>query len=766
MGEVAGDGQGRVMSQAMRRAWAAAWQVFTPSDAAWRAAAWALFALWAALLAVFAFTQVIPQFTAWKAAGVLTLVGLMAAVSAGEMLLAWLLAALTRGFRWALLLAAPPLVFVTMTLGWGQKGALLAGAVILGLSLTAGAAAALVRRSRGPIAAGLSLTVGLSLLGALAFGFFQPLRDANPAYAGYRLRGATLPLPNPGEPGPYAVVTFTYGSGEDRHRPEFGERVTYRAARVDGSKLDREWKGAPGRLRTAYWRFGPEAMPLQGRVWAPKGAGPFPLVLIVHGNHEMEDFSDVGYAYLGELLASQGFILVSVDENFLNSSPADQINPFASRRGDENDARAWLLLEHLRQWRRWDADPVHPLRGKADLDRIGLIGQSRGGEAVATAAAFNRLRAYPDDATLAFDYRFNIRGVAAISPADGQYEPRGQLTPLTDVNYFTIHGSLDGDVTSFVGLAQYTRATFTPSSSAFKASLYVKDANHGQFNTAWGRNDFGRIGKLYLDERPILDGESQRQVAKVFLSAFLRAALRDEVGYRRLLQDPRRGAAWLPDGYLAANYADGRTRWLARFEEDLDPLTAEAGGRVSGRNLSVWREEYAELKGDDLGGHAAVLAWDDRVRRRGASYRIDLAAPIAADISTDLVFALSQSGESTLPEGFEPLKDGKAAKDENNAPLDWTVVVADAAGREARLPLSRDQALYPQIEGPTRRIPQLDSEASSEIVLRGYRLPLAAFAAANPALNLGRIMSVRFEFDRSPRGGVVLDDVGLAPRVS
>ena len=49
-----------------------------------------------------------------------------------------------------------------------------------------------------------------------------------------------------------------------------------------------------------------------------KHEGRFPLVLVVHGNHDMKDFSDPGYAYLGELLASRGYIMVSVDMNFIN----------------------------------------------------------------------------------------------------------------------------------------------------------------------------------------------------------------------------------------------------------------------------------------------------------------------------------------------------------------------------------------------------------------------------------------------------------------
>ena len=50
----------------------------------------------------------------------------------------------------------------------------------------------------------------------------------------------------------------------------------------------------------------------------PEGEGPFPLTLIVHGNHNMIDYSDDGYGYLGSLLASRRIIAVSVDENFLN----------------------------------------------------------------------------------------------------------------------------------------------------------------------------------------------------------------------------------------------------------------------------------------------------------------------------------------------------------------------------------------------------------------------------------------------------------------
>ena len=81
-------------------------------------------------------------------------------------------------------------------------------------------------------------------------------------------------------------------------------------------------------LRQWYWGFDRTAFPLNAQVWFPEGEGPFPLVLTVHGNHDMADYSEFGYAYLGDLLASRGYIFVSVDvfdhhafafnENFLS----------------------------------------------------------------------------------------------------------------------------------------------------------------------------------------------------------------------------------------------------------------------------------------------------------------------------------------------------------------------------------------------------------------------------------------------------------------
>lgn len=314
-----------------------------------------------------------------------------------------------------------------------------------------------------------------------------------------------LDAPNPALPGQFEVRRLYYGSGTDQRRAVYRDSVAFTTDPVDASELVD--LGDDLEERNDYWGFSPEEFPLNARVWYPDGAGPFPLVLVVHGNHDMKDFSDPGYDYLGELLASRGFILASIDMNFLNGGIRQ-----------ENDARGWMLLQHLRAWEQFSRTEGNPFEGKVDMERIALIGHSRGGEAVAHAAAFNRLDRYPDNANVEFDFGFAIRSIVAIAPVDGQYRPADQFMPLRDVNYLVFHGSHDGDVTSFHGLRQYHRVSFTgpgddspatlggtgedgPGAASnaaasddvppFKAAVYVYRANHGQWNTVWGAHDNG-----------------------------------------------------------------------------------------------------------------------------------------------------------------------------------------------------------------------------------------------------------------------------------
>jgi dienelactone hydrolase len=406
--------------------------------------------------------------------------------------------------------------------------------------------------------------------------------------------------------GPWRVQTFTYGSGLDPYRPEYAEEAVVRTRTVDGSALIDDW----GWSRSWLWDADPSALPLNGRVWMPYGGpeeGPYPLVLIMHGNHQMADYSDDGYAYLGELLASRGYLTVSVDANFLNHST------WEGNLGDNGEnitVRAWLLLQHLREIESLSQTAGNPFSGKADMERIALIGHSRGGQAAVLAAGFDDFFAGERHAGIRIGRNFGIDAVVALAPTD--FPVDGRYVPAANVHYLLLQGSNDADVTSFSGDRQFGRISHDPGLDRFfvKASLYIGGANHGQFNEDWERRDVAYPTAWLLNGRALLSGEEQRQIAKVYVSAFLDTALRGTDRYLPMFRDYRHALDWLPDTLFISRYADSRFVPLVNFEEAArlssgwSPVTVDVIG--NGR----WQEfELGNRYGEGRHNHVAQLEW-------------------------------------------------------------------------------------------------------------------------------------------------------------
>lgn len=595
----------------------------------------------------------------------------------------------------------------------------------------------------------------------------------------------SLDAPDPGARGTFAVRSLYYGSGTDKRRAEYRDSVTIRTATVDGSKLAGPPNPAQGKIRKDYWGFDFTRLPVNGRVWYPDAPGPFPLVLIVHGNHNMKEFSDPGYRYLGELLASRGYILASVDENFLNGFM-----------NNENDARGWMLLKHLQAWRRFNDSTGSPLQGRVDMRRIVLVGHSRGGEAVAVAGAFNRLRHYPDDATIRFDFNFDIRGLVAIAPVDGQYRPAERPTPVRDYSYLVIHGSHDGDVSAFSGLAQYERVRFTEGTPHFKSAVYVYRANHGQWNTTWGALDGGPRSARALDIRGLMPPADQRRLAEVYIGAFLEVTLRDRREYLPLFRDHRTAGGWLPRTMYVTRYEDATFRTLASFDEDVDVTSgAVPGVSLAGDSLATWKEGPIPFRwrGANQGHNAVLLGWNRRIagadttaRGTPASYTLTLPDSLrvawGVDEGSALAFALAPTDarpgpraaprdtthqDSTAARASRPPARRPAPSPErpDSTPLDLTIEAVDADGRAARVALSAYGVPRRPLEvGVYRRAgrDKLRFAATHEIVLQEYLIPLADFARATPGFDPRRLATVRWRFDRTDAGTVWLDNIALA----
>ncbi|TAJ09071.1 hypothetical protein DMA11_20725 [Marinilabiliaceae bacterium JC017] len=605
----------------------------------------------------------------------------------------------------------------------------------------------------------------------------------------------TLSLSDPSTPGDYEVSYLTYGSGKDR-REAYGENVAIQTDSVNAKPFVDEMSGFLKIFRKEYWGFDRTAWPINGRVWYPAGEGAFPLVLIVHGNHHMRDYSDPGYEYLGQLLASRGYILVSVDENFLNGDWAGYYN-------NENDARGWLLLEHLRNWRNWNSDASNPFFGKVDMNKIALIGHSRGGEAVAVAAAFNRLSFYPDDARIRFDYDFNIQSVVAIAPIDGQYKPSKQSTPLENINYLLLQGSHDSDLFFFSGDRQYKRIRFTDDNFYFKTSIYAYRANHGQFNTSWGNRDYGLPLGYLLNTKPLLDGEEQRTISKVYISAFLDATLMNKHEYLPMFQDYRLADNWLPDTYFINRYEDANTHIMVDFEEDIDVTsTTIVGGSIEGYNLATWREADLGLRDESSKRQNKVvfLGWDytrDSVEADSlvtaplahsvdtlARYVIHLPDEVNAAFNRDsaafFTLALAEVDEKPA----EPLALDKVEEDANNGnvdkeqdevkeekkedeelrqPLNFSFVFKDQNGQEAMVTMKMLLPLMPPLKATFARLDKLEEifKKDSEPTLQTIHIPLVKLKEINPEFEPGSIRSVEVWFNDSPKGVIALDEISV-----
>ena len=640
----------------------------------------------------------------------------------------------------------------------------------------------------------LALAAGLTINFLMISWFLSPGKDAH-LVKNVKKGQPTLALDTADRslPGPYRVLQLTYGSGTDKRRPEFGAKAALKTEPVNATPFIKNNKGWKMKLRKWYWGFDFKKFPVNGRVWFPEGNGPFSLALIVHGNHKMEDYSDPGYAYLGELLASRGFILVSVDENFFNGS-------FPSGLSKENDGRGWMLLQHLKAWKTWSETPGNPFYGKVDMRNIAVMGHSRGGEAAAIAAAFNRLPRYPDDATVRFDFGFGIKAVVAIAPADGQYMPAGKPTPLENVNYFVIQGGHDSDVSVFAGDRQYKRVKFTDGKEWFKASLFTYRSNHGQFNSVWGDSDWGKEARFIVNRKPLLKTEDQRKISSVYISAFLEATLHGNRTYIPLFRDYRLGATWLPEDIYISRFQDSTFRIAADYEEDVDVTTASVpGGTIKGENLDTWREQDLPYRESGTKRNQVVyLGWKDQEKREAqgktkgpaASYTVELPDKAAAEWALGpesmLTFSLANTDEK--PQEPEEKKDktkqkekakkeeaadkekekakGDKKKKEENEPPDLTIELISADGASVRAPLSRFMGVPPVLKSHFTKFKNEGSIYGSEweATLQTYEIPLAAFLEANPSFDPSRIRAVRFVFDLSPEGVVILDEVGFSKK--
>jgi dienelactone hydrolase len=328
---------------------------------------------------------------------------------------------------------------------------------------------------------------------------------------------------------------------------------------------------------------------LKGSVHRPVGAGPFPVLLFLHGRHSTcavvgQDAlgspcpdtpltnsidSYKGYDYLADTLASSGYVVMSVNANGTNSYDLSTTDAGAN-------ARSQIIAKSLDLLAAWDRAPGptgigDTLIGKLDLTRIGIMGHSRGGEGVADFIEYNRTRppsAAGADGVVDSGPRYpGLKAVFSLAPIDRKnQQPHG-------VAFATLLPYCDGDVSDLSGSRAFERGKDRNSAEGFPTYQFgVTGTNHNFYNTVWTGGDVNPSGDdnktttdtaCSLKDQPAtsvrLSPPDQRRVGLALMAAFLRRHVGDETGFEPLL----RGATRLPASGCPAGRAlcPGLVQW-------------------------------------------------------------------------------------------------------------------------------------------------------------------------------------------------------------
>lgn len=538
--------------------------------------------------------------------------------------------------------------------------------------------------------------------------------------------GVTNVLANPANPGPfsvtsvvYAAVGLSYGAGLPQYAVFQTPSAGYTTRRIDIS----DFASLPA---SPTWPFNATNIPINGLLRIPQGSGPFPLVLFVHGNHSPTENSTPGYVYLMDLLASHGMIAGSVDCNFLNGWNFG-----------ENDGRAIVHLEHVKQFKIWNQQAGHPLVGKVDLAHIMIAGHSRGGEGVGHASAFNELTSVipdPGDPALPLDgsrglgpYQFALKAVVAIAPTENQYQPVTGRVVVKD-NYFIVHGSRDGDVSDFQGYQTYDRAqpinlaSPTQAARGFKSLLWVYGANHNHFNSVWGQ-----------DDGPTISRADQENVAKVYFSALAQGALLHRGQYLNVFKDVSfsQRSGWIPPSIaLVSQYQDYQRIFMAHYEEDSNPTTPSppANGTINSANVAASELAFNQGPGGNLYQQTKGL----RIDWSSATGRYELNLNAGGLPGSKLHILALRGGQSD------------DAKNQINAFQDFRIVVGDGTHSHSVRAAQFQPFPYPaQLAGGVRRS-----------VMQTIRVPLRLFA--DGGVNIRQIRQIAFLFDQPISGSTLI----------
>jgi hypothetical protein len=518
------------------------------------------------------------------------------------------------------------------------------------------------------------------------------------------------------------------------------------------------------------------------------GAGPFPLVVFLHGRHSacydpttglssngawsqgcdppfVPIPSHRGYDYIGRVLASHGYIVASISANGINAQDFLSANQGIV-------ARAHLIETHLGIWNQFnttgsmvDAAPFDAdFIGAVDMTTIGTMGHSRGGDGVVKHFA-----------RFAGSSSFPVSAVLPVAPTNFSGEV------ITNVDLGVALAYCDGDVFNLEGSLFYDRARYAlPNDESTKHTFLSLGSNHNFFNTAW-TPECWTPGACWSDDRgamptpatvddgvflsePFCDptaagngrlsAAQQRNAGLAYVAAFFRYHLGGEADLLPFLRGDVAPPAGLPTEDLHTGYHPPASRRLdlnrLDLASELTETTLVGDGGVRGAVTANSLETFERCGFD---GSNACFPFTGREVHWSNFFNLD---PRLSRLR-NAWNAVTDSFVNELPPGarnvsaYDVLQFRVAADyqdTDNPSPVVFSVTLDDGTNTSSVSTTS-------QLGADDLYFPPGDFYASS--VMNTLRLPLSLFSG----VDLDNIESVSFVYDGTPNGTILLSDIAF-----
>src|SRR5690349_2620154 len=219
------------------------------------------------------------------------------------------------------------------------------------------------------------------------------------------------------------------------------------------------------------------------------------------------------------------------------------------------------------------------LKGRFDLDHVGIMGHSRGGEGVMSAATLNQGLAKP----------FGIEAVLPLAPVDF-----GRMT-LPDTPMMVVLPYCDGDVSNQQGQHMFDDSRNAFRDNVQRSAVWVMGANHNFFNSVWtpGKYPYATgddwstrdtTSTCATTDATRLTADEEYQVGVSYMSGYFRYVMGGEKQFAPLFDGtvkPSTPLTSYADVRVMASQPHNRTTMLADFTTDSPQVTTTGAAQAS-----------------------------------------------------------------------------------------------------------------------------------------------------------------------------------------